>query len=101
MAERPPSTGITRPSGIDATRAAFGSTQETKENEITSGINASAVMMPGRVSRTSSFGEGVTAGREGLFAVGSAAAAVRSAMAIEKDSGQGGTRSRKLPVNRR
>ena len=65
MAGRPPRTDITRHSTIEATSATFGSTPETNENEMTSGISASAVMMPASDSRTKRFGARSTAEIDG------------------------------------
>src|SRR5262245_17192608 len=65
MAGRPPRTDITRHSTIEATSATFGSTPETNENEITSGIKASAVMTPASDSRTKRFGARSTARIDG------------------------------------
>ncbi len=57
IAVRPPSTDITRPSTTEAISATLGSTPVMNENEITSGIKASAVTSPARISRTSTDGE--------------------------------------------
>ena len=65
MAGLPPRTDITRHSTIEATSATLGSTPETNENEITSGISASAVMMPASDSRTKRFGARSTAEIDG------------------------------------
>ena len=65
IAGRPPSADITRPSTMDATSATLGSTPEMNENEITSGIKASAVTSPASVSRTRKFGERSTAATDG------------------------------------
>ncbi|WFU19585.1 hypothetical protein [Bradyrhizobium sp. CB3481] len=56
MAGLPPSTNITRHNMIEATNATLGSTPETKESEITSGI--SAVMIPASDSRTTNLARG-------------------------------------------
>src|SRR6185295_9191296 len=61
----PPSTDITRHNTIEATSATLGSTPETNENEITSGISASAVMTPASDSRTNRFGARSTADIDG------------------------------------
>src|SRR5206468_10241092 len=61
MAGRPPSADITRHNTIEETNATLGSTPETKENEITSGISASAVTIPASDSRTNRFGARSTA----------------------------------------
>jgi hypothetical protein len=60
-----PRTDITRHSTIEATSATLGSTPDTNENEITSGISASAVMTPARDSRTKRFGARSTAKMDG------------------------------------
>src|SRR4051812_26962253 len=65
MAGLPPRTDITRHSTIEETSATLGSTPETNENEITSGISASAVTMPASDSRTSKFGARSTAPIDG------------------------------------
>src|SRR5215218_9410784 len=65
IAGRPPSADITRHNTIEETSATLGSTPETKENEITSGISASAVTIPASDSRTSKFGARSTAPIDG------------------------------------
>src|SRR3954470_8754955 len=65
MAGLPPRTDITRHSTIEETSATLGSTPETNENEITSGISASAVTMPASDSRTKRFGARSTAEMDG------------------------------------
>ena len=65
IAGRPPSTDITRHSTIEATSATLGSTPDTNENEITSGISASAVTIPASDSRTNRFGARSTSAIDG------------------------------------
>src|SRR5437667_11202363 len=65
MAGRPPSADMTSPSTIDEISATLGSTPETNENEITSGISASAVITPASDSRTNRFGARSTATIDG------------------------------------
>ncbi len=80
MAGRPPNTDITSPSTIDEISATFGSTPDTNENEITSGINASAVTTPASVSRVNSRGDFMVSTMDGESS--SAIWAVRSSIAV-------------------
>ncbi len=76
IAGRPPSADITRPNTMDETSATLGSTPLMNENEITSGISASAVTRPASVSRTSPPGERSTEPTEGVSSKLASAGAV-------------------------
>jgi len=65
IAGRPPSADITRPNTMDATSATLGSTPLMNENEITSGISASAVTARQRFANQE-FGERSTAATDGV-----------------------------------
>src|SRR6266436_2653806 len=80
MPGRPPSADITSPNTIDEINATLGSTPDTNENEITSGINASAVTTPASVSRVNSRGDFRMSATDGESS--SAIWAVQSSIAV-------------------